>query len=99
MYVLLFIAGLPALTAAVLPAGGRDGVDGRALFARGMGGMGRVGQACPGLACVVVELHEAEDQVCGHQLKLIWWVCDHISAQGKKVNKVMMFAYKMCVHM
>lgn len=42
-----------------------------------------MGQACPGLACVVVELHEAEDQVCGHELKLIRWVRDHIPAQDK----------------
>lgn len=82
----MFVAGLPSLTAAVLPAGGGDGVDGRALFARGMGGMGGVGQACPGLACVVVKLHEAEDQVCGHQLKLIWGICDYISAQEINVK-------------
>lgn len=81
MHILLFVAGLPGLAAAVLSTGGRDGVDGGALFARGMGGVGRVGQACPGLACVMVKLHEAENQVCRNQLKLIWWVCDHISAK------------------
>lgn len=80
-HVLLFFAGLPGLTAAVLPVRGRDGVNGGTLFAGGMGGVGRVGQACPGLACIVVELHEAEDQVCGHELKLIRWVRDHIPAQ------------------
>ncbi len=87
MHVLLFVAGLPGLTAAVLPVGGRDGVDGGALFAGGMGGVGRVGQACPGLACVVVKLHEAEDQVCGHELKLIRWVRDHIPARETNNGK------------
>ena len=88
MHVLLFVAGLPGLTAAVLPVGRRDGVDGGALFAGGMGGVGRVGQACPGLACVVVELHEAEDQVCGHQLELVRWVRDHIPGRETKIKLV-----------
>lgn len=57
VYVLLFVAGLSGLTAAVRPVAGGDGVDGGALFARGMGGVGRVGQVCPRLARVVVKLH------------------------------------------
>lgn len=40
-----------------------------------------VGQARPGLACVVVELHEAEDQVGGHELELVRRVCDHVPAE------------------
>lgn len=84
----MFVAGLPGLTAAVLPVRGRDGVNGGALFAGGMGGVGRVGQACPGLACIVVELHEAEDQVCGHELKLIRWVRDHIPAKNQMMEKI-----------
>lgn len=85
--VLLFVAGFPGLTAAVLPVRGWDGVNRGALFAGGMGGVGRMGQACPGLACIVVKLHEAEDQVCGHELKLIRWVRDHIPAQKTNVQK------------
>ena len=34
-----------------------------------------------GLACIVVKLHQAEDQVCGDQLKLIWWVGDDVSVE------------------
>lgn len=80
-HVLLFVAGLPGLSAAVLPIGGRDRVDGGALFAGGMGGVRGVGQARPGLACVVVELHEAEDQVGGHELELVRRVRDHVPAE------------------
>lgn len=56
-------------------------MDGGALFAGGMGGVRGVGQARPGLACVVVELHEAEDQVGGHQLELVRRVRDHVPAE------------------
>lgn len=80
----MFVTGLAGLAAAVLPVRRWDGVDGRALFTGGMGGVGRVGQTCPGLSCVVVELHEAEDQVCGNQLKLVRWVCDDITAKREK---------------
>lgn len=66
-------------------------MNGGALFAGGMRGVGRVGQACSGLARVVVKLHEAEDQVCGHQLKLIRWVCDHVSAQENKCYRGLNF--------
>lgn len=58
-------------------------MNGGALFAGGMGGMGRVGQARPRLSRVVVELHQAEDEVCGHELKLIRRVRDHIPAAGR----------------
>lgn len=60
-HLLLLVAGFSGFTAAVLPVRWRDGVHRGALFARGMGGVGRVGKAGPGLACVVVKLHEAED--------------------------------------
>lgn len=53
-------------------------MDRGALFAGGMGGMGGVGQAGSGLACVVVKLHEAEDEVRGHQLKRVGRVGYHI---------------------
>lgn len=56
-------------------------MDGGALFAGGMGGVRGVGQARPGLACVVVELHEAEDQVGGHQLELVRRVRDHVPVE------------------
>lgn len=56
-------------------------MDGGALFAGGMGGVRGVGQARPGLACVVVKLHEAEDQVGGHQLELVRRVRDHVPAE------------------
>lgn len=84
MHLLLFVTGLPGLTAAVLPARGGDRVNGGTLFAGGMGGVGRVGQACPRLACVVVKLHEAEDQVCGHEFKLIRRVRDHVPGPENK---------------
>lgn len=45
-----------------------------------------VGQARPGLACVVVELHEAEDQVGGHELELVRRVCDHVPAEQTREN-------------
>lgn len=57
-------------------------MDGRALFAGGMGGVRGVGQAGPGLARVVIKLHQAEDQVCGHQLKLVRRIGDDIPAGG-----------------
>lgn len=56
-------------------------MDGGALFAGRMGGVRGVGQARPGLARVVVELHEAEDQVGGHELELVRRVCDHVPAE------------------
>lgn len=46
--------------------------------------MGGVGQARSGLARVVVELHQTEDQVRGHHLKLIRRVCDDISVHMGK---------------
>ena len=84
VYALLFVPRLPTLAAPVLStAGVGDGVDGRALFAGRMGGMGGVGEAGPGLARIVVELHEAEDQVGGHQLKVVRRVGDHVPGQHK----------------
>lgn len=56
----------------------RDRVHRRALFTGGMGRMWGVGQTGPGLACVVVELHQAEDQVWGHQLKGVRRIRDDI---------------------
>lgn len=37
-----------------------------------------MGQAGSRLTCVVVKLHEAEDQVCGDELELVGWVSDDI---------------------
>lgn len=50
---------------------------GRALFAGEAGGLSR--QVGAGLAGVVVELHQAEDQVCRHQLEVVRRVSDHVS--------------------
>lgn len=63
-------------------------MDGGALFAGGMGGVRGVGQARPGLARVVVELHEAEDQVGGHELELVRRVCDHVPAEQTWENEL-----------
>lgn len=42
----------------------------------------------PGLASIVVKLHQTEDQVCRHELKFIWWVCDNITEKkGRKKEK------------
>lgn len=50
-------------------------MEGGALLAGGVGGVGGrvggVGQAGPGLARVVVKLHQAEYQVGRHQLKRV----------------------------
>ncbi len=81
---LLFFTGFTCFAAAVLPVRGRDGVNGRALLAGWMRGMGGVGQARSRLARIVVKLHQTEDQVRGHQLKLIRRVCDDISAHMEK---------------
>lgn len=43
-----------------------------------------MGEAGPGLAGVVVKLHQAEDQVCGHELKLVRRVGDDIPARESK---------------
>lgn len=73
-----------------------------------MGGMGGVGQARSGLARVVVKLHQTEDQVRGHQLKLVRRVCDDISAhmenyihvQGSHLrgNKAFNFVFNVILH-
>lgn len=83
IHLLLFVAGLPGLAAAVLPVGGGDGVDGWALFAGGMGGVRAVGEAGPGLARIMVKLHQAEDQVWWHQLKTIWRIGYHIPKEER----------------
>lgn len=46
--------------------------------------MGGMGEAGPGLAGVVVKLHQAEDQVCWHELKLVWRVGDDVPGQGRQ---------------
>ena len=48
--------------------------------------MGGVGEAGPRLARIVVELHEAEDQVGGHQLKVVRRVRDHVPGGHKAVR-------------
>lgn len=86
---LLFVTGFACFAAAVLSVGGGDGVDGRALLAGRMGGMRGVGQTRSGLARVVIELHQTEDQVRGHQLELIRRVCDDISVQTHTFSNLM----------
>lgn len=66
-HILLFVPAFVAVGA----VGGWDRVDRGALFAGGMGRMWGVGEAGPRLAGVVVKLHQAEDQVRGHQLKRV----------------------------
>lgn len=57
LHVLLFVAGLPGL-GPVLPVGcGWDRVNRGALLAGGLGRVGGMGEAGPGLAGVVVKLH------------------------------------------
>ena len=71
---LLFVPRLAGF-GAVGPVGQLGRVEGGALLAGGVGGVGGrvggVGQAGPGLARVVVKLHQAEYQVRLHQLKRI----------------------------
>ena len=82
-HILLFVSWVPAF-GAVGAVGGWDRVDGGALFAGGMGRMGRVGEAGSRLASVVVELHQAEYQVRGHQLKRIRWIGYDISGEERE---------------
>lgn len=74
--VLLFVPQVAA-PATTRPRGRGDGVAGRALFAGEVGGLS--GQVGAGLAGIVVELHQAEDQICRHQLEDVRRVCDHVS--------------------
>lgn len=78
---LLFVPRVPALDA-VGAVGGRDRVDGRALLAGGMGRVRRVRQAGARLAGVVVKLHQAEDEVRGHQLEAVRGIGDDVAAGG-----------------
>lgn len=80
LHVLLFVSGLPGLGSVLSVCRGRDGVHGGTLLAGGLGRVGGMGEAGPGLAGVVVELHQAEDQVCRHELKLVRGVGDDIPA-------------------
>ena len=57
LHVLLFVSGLPGLGPVLSVCRGWDGVDGGALLARGLGRVGGMGEAGPGLAGVVVKLH------------------------------------------
>lgn len=66
----MFVPWVPAF-GAVGAVGGRDGVDGGALFAGGMRRVRGVREAGPRQAGVVVELHQAENQVGGHQLECV----------------------------
>lgn len=75
-----------AAPAASRPRGRGDGVAARALFAGEAGGLS--GQVGAGLAGVVVELHQAEDQICRHQLEVVRRVRDHVSATtGNRLHK------------
>lgn len=64
-----------------------DGVDGGAFFAGGMRGVRGVREAGPRLAGVVVELHQAEDQVRGHKFKCEWGIGDDIPAEKKNTSE------------
>lgn len=57
LHVLLFVSGLPGLGPVRSVGCGRDGVNGGALLAGGLGRVGGMGEAGPGLAGVVVKLH------------------------------------------
>lgn len=57
LHVLLFVSGLPGLGPVRAVCCGWDGVNGRALLAGGLGRVGGMGEAGPGLAGVVVKLH------------------------------------------
>lgn len=74
LHVLLFFPWVPSLCAVLSVCGGWDGVDRRALLAGSVGRMGRMGEAGPGLASVVVKLHQTENQVRRHELKFVRWV-------------------------
>lgn len=41
-------------------------------------------QTGSGLASVVVKLHQAEDQVCRYELKLVGWIGDDVPRQRKQ---------------
>lgn len=53
-------------------------MGGWALLAGAVGGVS--GQVAARMAGVVVELHQAEDQICRHQLEAIRRIRDHVSA-------------------
>ena len=57
LHVLLFVSGLPGLGPVLSVCCGWDGVNGGALLAGGLGRVGGMGEAGPGLAGVVVKLH------------------------------------------
>lgn len=77
----MLVSGVSASVA----VGFGDGVDGGAFFAGGMRRMRGVREAGPRLAGVVVELHQAEDQVRGHQLEGVRGIGDDIPAERERV--------------
>lgn len=93
LHILLFFPGIPGLGAVRSVCCWWDGVSWWALLAGRIGGMGGMRKTGPGLASVVVELHQTEDQVCRHKLKLIRWVCDNITA--KKEGRMFRFQPKI----
>lgn len=62
--------------------------------------MRAVGEAGPGLARIMVKLHQAEDQVCGDQLKLIRRVGDHIPVDrtGVSGRQNQTILYSQCLY-
>lgn len=76
-HVLLFVSWVPAFDS-VGAVGSLDRVDGRALFARRVRGVRRVGKAGPWLTGIVVKLHQAEYEVGGHEFKCIWRIGDDV---------------------
>ena len=89
-HILLFVSRVPAFGAVGAVDGG-DGVDRGALFAGGMRGLGGVGEAGSGLARVVVKLHQAEDQVGGHQLKRVGRVSYHIAREEEEPGREQLY--------
>lgn len=57
LHVLLFVSGLPGLGPVRTVCCGWDGVNRGALLAGGLGRVGGMGEAGPGLTGVVVKLH------------------------------------------
>lgn len=94
LHILLFFPGIPGLGAVRSVCCRGDGVNWWALLAGRIGGMGGMRKTGPGLASVVVKLHQTEDQVCRHKLKLIRWVCDNVTGKRGKEEVGLVCRYK-----
>lgn len=49
-----------------------------------------MGETSPGLASIVVKLHQTEDPVCRHKLKLVIWV-GYNKTEKEKENSAFIF--------